>query len=182
MRKTIDITTQREFCNCVLIASLAFLLTCCAPASNNKALDPTTPSFNQIVAKPLPPEQAEEMLDQVGQNWLYGQGVGDTAVVIGSTVAFPPIGLWWLGNAIASLSGYEPLRVSDALPGESGKIWEKSYDTATSGPGRIAAAVAGKEYRIQELAKESLKKYIPSDIQPSSDSNLPESTNLKARP
>lgn len=120
------------------------------------------PDFQQITEHPLPPEQAKAMVKEVGNNWLYGDGMGNTAIAVGSTIAFPPLGLWWLGNAALSLAGYEPLRVADALPKQEGDAWRHAYDSVAGAPGRVAAAIAGKEFRSEELAKERLKSYFPA--------------------
>lgn len=112
--------------------------------------------LNKLVTKPLPPEKTEELLEEVGSNWLYGQGMGETALTAGTILAFPPYAIYVLGNGILSLSGYEELRVSDALPEAAREEWNSAYDTVTSGPGRISAAVAGEEFRNREIAKDKI--------------------------
>jgi hypothetical protein len=117
--------------------------------------------LSQVVkSKPLKPEESKEMLKEVGQNWLYGQGVGETALTVGTIVIFPPYALWVLGNAALSVSGYESIKFSDALPPEEKAAWVDTYDSMASGPGRLTAAIAGKEFRTQDVAKEKLDKYI----------------------
>ncbi len=65
---------------------------------------------------------------------------------VGTVVVFPPYALYLLGNAGLALAGYEPLYVTDALPGEARDAALTVYDGITSVPGRIAAGVAGEEF------------------------------------
>lgn len=121
----------------------------------------------QATQKPMPPEKSKELINEVGSNWLYGQGVGETALNIGTVVAFPPYALYLLGNAALSLSGYEPIEISDALPNEERDEWHKIYNGVTEGPGRMSAALAGEEFRNKEVATEGLKRVL----EPSRDSD-----------
>lgn len=110
--------------------------------------------------EPLSPEDTNELLNEVGSNWLYGQGMGETAATIGTIVVFPPYALWVLGNAALQLSGEEPVEVSKMLPEESGKIWKNTYDEIVSVPGRTTAAVVGEEYRTQEVARNRIEAVL----------------------
>lgn len=101
------------------------------------------------------------MLKDAGQNWLYGNGLGETAMAVGSIVAFPPMVLYWLGNAALGVAGYDGIGVSRVLPEEDKEEWNQFYDTVTAGPGRISAAVAGEEFITRARAKERLEKYMP---------------------
>ncbi len=141
---------------CVLLP-VAFVCGC-VPVSKKEA----SPDVSEIVAKPLSPEKSQEMLETVGENWLYGEGFGSTAITAGAIVVFPPYALWVLGNAALSLSGYEQIKLSDALPKESGDAWDGAYTTVASGPGRLAAAIAGREYRSTDVSKERLEEFIPA--------------------
>lgn len=128
---------------------LLFLISCSSVLKEKK----------QEEAFPIPPEKineknAGEIAKEAGGNWLYGQGVGETAVAAGGIFVFPPYALYLLGNAALSYSGYEPLYVSDALPENAKASWNNAYENVTSGPGRLNAAIAGKEFRNQELIKE----------------------------
>ena len=109
-----------------------------------------------VVSKPLPPEKTEELLSETGSNWFYGQGVGETALTAGAIFAFPPYAIYVVGNGVLSLSGYKQIRVTNALPEEERDAWNSAYDTVTSGPGRMTAAMAGKEFRTKEVAKEKI--------------------------
>jgi hypothetical protein len=109
------------------------------------------------VSKPMSSEQAKEVLGEVGSNFAYGPGLGDAAVNLGAVIVFPPYILYLLGNTALSLSGYEPVTVSSLLPEEQGKAWSNGYDTVVSGPGRVVAAAAEREYRSQEVGNERLR-------------------------
>jgi hypothetical protein len=109
------------------------------------------------VGKEMTDEQAKAVLGEVGSNFAYGPGLGDTAVNVGAVVLFPPYIIYILGNTALSLTGYEPVTVSSMLPEEQGRAWSDGYDTLVSGPGRMVAAMAGREYRSRDVAREKLK-------------------------
>ncbi len=115
------------------------------------------PTGLDVVGKPMTNEQAKEVLSTVGGNFAYGSGLGDAALSVGTAVLFPPYALYLLGNAALSVSGYEPVTISSLLPEEDGKQWSATYDKVVSGPGRVVAAVAGHEYRSQDVAEERLR-------------------------
>jgi hypothetical protein len=117
------------------------------------------------VGKPMSSEQAKAVLGEVGSNFAYGPGLGDAAVNLGAVIVFPPYILYLLGNTALSLSGYEPVTVSSILPEEEGKAWSNGYDTVVSGPGRVVAAAAGREYRSREVADERLRDLLADDEQ-----------------
>lgn len=118
------------------------------------------PSSLAVVGKPMTSEQAKEALSEVGGNFAYGPGLGDAAVQVGTVVVFPPYALYLLGNAVLSVSGYEPVTVASLLPEESGKEWSKTYDSAVSGPGKVVAAMAGHEYRSREVGDEKMRTLL----------------------
>jgi hypothetical protein len=113
-----------------------------------------------LVGKPLPPEEAKEILSELGGNFAYGPGLGDTAVNVGTVVLFPPYAVYLVGNALLSFSGYEPITVSSLLPEEDGKNWSDSYDQLVSGPGKMVAAMAGREYRSREVGKIKMQELL----------------------
>jgi phosphatidylglycerol:prolipoprotein diacylglycerol transferase len=121
------------------------------------------PSGLDVVGKPMSSDQAKEVLSTVGGNFAYGSGLGDAALNVGTAVVFPPYALYLVGNAVLSLSGYEPVTVASLLPEEDGKKWSSTYDSLVSGPGKVVAAVAGREYRSQEVADQRLGAVL-SDI------------------
>jgi hypothetical protein len=114
------------------------------------------PSGVDVVGKPMSSDQAKEVLSTVGGNFAYGSGLGDAALNVGTAVVFPPYALYLVGNAVLSLSGYEPVTISSLLPEEDGKKWTSTYDSLVSGPGKVVAAMAGHEYRSQEVADQRL--------------------------
>ena len=130
-----------------------------------------SPEEGELVVpqKPLPPEEAQALLGEVGRNWWYGQGLGETAVEAGGIVLFPPYALYVLGNAALSVSGYEPIYITDALPEEDKVSYDKMYDTLTSVPGKVNADVAGERFVTKKVAKESLKKYFTNEGSTTSD-------------
>lgn len=132
------------------------------------------PSEIAALQKPLPPEKAKEVLNEVGGNFAYGPGLGDAAVNIGTVVAFPPYAIYLLGNGILSLSGYEPVTVSSMLPEETGKAWSDGYDTIVSGPGRFVAAATGHEYRTSDVGAARLQKVLAEDDSASTRAQMKE--------
>ncbi len=120
------------------------------------------PSNLDLIGKPMPPDKAKEVLSEVGKNFAYGPGLGDTALNVGTAVVFPPYAIYLLGNAVLSLSGYEPVTVSSLLPAEDGKAWSESYDSLVSGPGKVVAAMAGHEYRSREVGNAKMREVLDS--------------------
>ena len=121
--------------------------------------------LKQSISEPLTPENTNQLLNEVGSNWLYGQGMGETAATVGTIVIFPPYALWVIGNAALQLSGEEPIEVSKMLPEESGKVWRTTYDEITSVPGRTTAAVSGEEYRTQEVARDHIEAVLDKNAE-----------------
>lgn len=126
------------------------LATCsaCTPLKSS-AIDPL-----EAAKTPLKPEQAAEVLGTYGGNVAYGTGLGDGAAKIASVAVFPPFGLVLLGNAVLSLSGYEPITISRIMPDSV----SEAYDSVVAVPGRVTAALAGKEFRRQEIGEQKIKK------------------------
>jgi len=118
------------------------------------------PDEFDLVGKPIPPEETGKVLNELGSNFAYGPGVGEAALNVGTTVLFPPYALVLVGNAVLSLSGYEPVGISSFMPEEAGDAWSGAYDQVVSAPGRVVAAVAGKEFRSRDVARAKLKDVI----------------------
>ncbi len=118
----------------------------------------------EVSKKPLTPDQTEDVLAESGRSFIYGQGLGEAVLNIGTVVVFPPYALFLLGNAAASLAGYEPINISDALPDEERKEWGEVYDGVTSAPGQLAATVAGEDFQTKSDAQANLKRVL-TDIQ-----------------
>lgn len=138
---------------CILLAGCSPLL---EPSKKPK------PDVKKFASNPLPPEKAKETIEEVGKGFIYGPGIGEAVVNGGTAVLFPPYAIVLLGNAVLSLSGYEPITVSRMLPDEAGKAWGEAYDGVVSGPGRVSAAIAGEEFRSQELIDTSINNILES--------------------
>ena len=110
--------------------------------------------------QPLTPEESKAMLKDIGKNWFYGQGLGHTALQIGGIIIYPPYAFFVLGNGILNIAGYESIGIGTLLPEKPREKWYEFYDTATSGPGRFTASIAGEEFVTKERAATTLKSYI----------------------
>ena len=123
-----------------------------------KSIDPNDPLAlsKKLAQKNLPPEKAKEVLSEVGDGWLYGQGFGATALNLGTIIVFPPYALYVLGNVALSMTGHETMSPTKLLPDDNKKEVDKFYDNLTSAPGRVAAAFAGKEFRTQDSISERI--------------------------
>lgn len=142
-------------CACV---TLGLLLGCGVIREQSES----KPSELAIVGKPMPPEKAKEVLSELGQNFAYGPGLGDAALNIGTAVVFPPYAIYLLGNVLLSVSGYEPVTVASLLPQEQGQAWSNTYDSVVSGPGKVVAAMAGREYRSRDVADQKMQAVLQS--------------------
>jgi hypothetical protein len=139
-----------------LLAFFSFSWAGCAPATQD--LDPTHNDYglrtvsedsseveNELTREPSQPP-APPTLEDLGNRWLYGPGLGRTAANVGTTVLFPPFALYILGNAGLQLAGYDPIYATDALPETPRETVLSFYDGITSVPGRVAALIAGRPY------------------------------------
>jgi hypothetical protein len=113
-----------------------------------------------LSAGPLTPEQTEELLNRTGENWLYGQGFGETAVNAATAITFPPYAIYLLGNGLLNLSGYEPFEITAALPEEPRAMWGSAFEAVTSIPGNAAASLAGREFIDREEGVLRLKEVL----------------------
>jgi hypothetical protein len=118
-----------------------------------KADEPELPP----ITKPLTEEQRDALLDEMGRNFLYGDGLGSTAINIGASVLFPPYILALVGNGALSIAGYEPLSISQVMPDSVKEPYVTGRDAITGAPGKAAAAIAGEEFRTQSMAKSAIK-------------------------
>lgn len=107
--------------------------------------------LSDALAEEITQEDAQDMLATGAGNWFYGQGVGNTATKVATSIAFPPLIIYYLGNTALNVAGYEGVYVTDALPEQHGKGVSELYDTVTSVPGRVNSAIAGTEYRTPEV-------------------------------
>ncbi len=143
----------------------------CTPAASKNEATPTDLA-QAAVEHPLKPEEAKEMLNDAGENWFYGNGLGETAFVVGSIVAFPLTAIYWAGNAALSVAGYETVGVSRVLPEEERAQWNGFCDQVSGAPGRVTAAVAGREFITRDQAKDRLMKYMPT-VTPTAEASAP---------
>lgn len=123
-----------------------------------KKRPPAKKTAVDLIGEPIPPEQAKNVLSELGKNYAYGTGIGDTALNVGAVVAFPPYAIYLVGNAVLALTGYETITPSTLLPKKAGKAWGKTYDTIASGPGRVVAAMAGHEFRSEAVKEQKLQR------------------------
>lgn len=142
----------------VVFAAVFFCTFCACGVIKKKP--PSAADEFALQGKNIPPEKANDILNEVGGNFAYGPGLGDAAVSIGTVVVFPPYAVYLLGNAVLSLSGYEPITVSSLLPEKDGEQWSTTYDTVVSVPGRFVAAMAGHEYRTREVGEERIRTVL----------------------
>lgn len=112
------------------------------------------PSPFEMAKKPMTQEEAKQVLEEQGGDFIYGTGIGSSALNLSGIVLFPPYALYLLGNSLLTLSGYENVYFTDALPEESKQQWNDAYDGITGAPGRVAASLAGEEYRDRELIED----------------------------
>jgi hypothetical protein len=153
--RSVDIR-QRAFktiCSGLLVITL--LAGC---GSVIKKRSPTKRTAVDLIGEPIPPEQAKAVLSELGKNYAYGTGIGDTALNVGAVIAFPPYAIYLVGNAVLALTGYETITPSKVLPEKAGETWANTYDTIVSGPGRVVAAMAGHEYRSPAVKEQKLQK------------------------
>lgn len=133
------------------------LLQGCSPLKEKNNQDV---GVEMAVKKPLPPEKTQELLEKSGENWLFGQGIGETLLTAGTIFAFPPYAIYVVGNGALSLAGYERIALVDALPENSKESVNSVYDGITEAPGRVNALIAGEEFRTKEKAQAEMKVFL----------------------
>lgn len=136
----------------------------CATLDKSKSEQSALPDVQYVLENPMGPDQSKAVIKEVGSNWLYGQGIGETALNAGAIFAFPPYGLLVLGNLALNGMGYESVGFTNLLPEEARNDYLKVYDGVTSVPGQITSKIAGKEFVTKEKALENIKKQLsPQD-------------------
>lgn len=133
----------------VVLALPMLLFTGCSSIFREKEIKDTT--FADTVSSSLSEEEAQGALATGTQNWFYGQGLGDTTTKVVSSVIFPPLAIYFLGNTALNLAGYEGVYVTDAFPEpyKSGTVG--IYESVTSVPGRVTSTIAGSEYKSRQV-------------------------------
>jgi hypothetical protein len=162
-----------------LMISQSILLTGCGVLKERtSSQDPNIALAESAVQQPLSPEETEALVSDVANNWFYGQGLGETMLAVGTVVIFPPYGIYLAGNALLSLSGYEEIRVTEALPDSGEDVWNSVYDGVTSVPGHVTATISGDEFVSKKMADQTLQRYLDRKQVPAAD----EEVTIKASP
>lgn len=128
----------------------AFLLGCSVELKSSappEVAPAAPPAFEASVSA----KEIQQNPNYVMENWFYGEGLGEAVLNIAGVVLFPPYGLYVLGNGIAQALGYEPFSVGNALPEDVGSAYKAGYDEVAGAPGRVTAALGGKEFRSKEV-------------------------------
>lgn len=128
----------------------------CAPKKTVSATDPML----ELAKEPLSPDETKEVLAEAGSNWLYSSGIGSTVVDVGGIMIFPPYAAVIAGNSILGLAGYEGLRIRSVLPQDSQEDYDIILEQFTSGPGRLAAAIADEEFRSGDEVRERWRRKV----------------------
>lgn len=102
----------------------------------------------------------EEIVSVASDSLFYGEGLGEAAINVGATVAFPPYAIYLLGNTVLDLAGYEKVGVSTFLSNESKQKWKKAYSGVVGIPGSITAVVSSKEFVDRDATEDKIVKII----------------------
>lgn len=113
--------------------------------------DPPTATSSQAQATPgqqatNAPRPTAEVVQDKAEKWFFGPGLGRAMTNVGTSILFPPYAFYLLGNATLSLTGLQPLYMTDLLPDKPREGVLEVYDAFTSVPGRLTSAAAGREY------------------------------------
>ena len=157
---------MRVPCQIITLFLSCFLFLGCSTLKENKD---GPPPLEDVQLKPLTPEESKEMLGTLGEDYIYGPGLGETALAAGGVILFPPYALVLLGNAALSLSGYDTIGVGTLLPEKEEKAWDSMYDGVVSVPGRVTSGIADTPYRTREDVNNHLKLYLTSKHQKSEE-------------
>lgn len=142
----------------VLFLMLAVFLCSCSginPGYQHGEFD-----MKKVSEEPLSPTETRAMMGDLGESWLYGSGVGETAIAVGSVVLFPPMALVYAGNSALSMFGEEPVTLWRFMPDEQAQSARDAYSTFVSTPGRVSAVVAGEQFHDQQRIRERLDPYV----------------------
>lgn len=118
-------------------------------SSSNTWRTDTPPSIREI-SMAVEDNNVDEKLAGMKDWWLYGPGMGKTMINMGTTLIFPPYGLYLLTNAGLSFMGLPPIKPIEAIPEGPKEVIDEAFDDIISVPGRITALANDKQY-ITEL-------------------------------
>ncbi len=128
-------------------------------SSHSKVVD-------DLIKDPLTEDETVEVLDQSAQNWFYGNGLGDTAFKIGTSVLFPPVALVWLADVGMQATGTGSVSLKAVLPEDTSDTIIENYQAVVSVPGKVTSLVAGKEFRDQERGEAIIRNVLNSHENP----------------
>lgn len=101
--------------------------------------------------RPLTPKEAELVLHTAKDSVVYGPSLGDVTLKVVSGILFPPYGIYLLGRGGWEMAtGTRAPEVTDILPDKDKQMWDATYDDIVSTPGRVSAALAGKEFKTKD--------------------------------
>jgi hypothetical protein len=133
----------------MLTLSCVAILSACSLSQDSSTSSVSKSLLTKIEQNPLEQHEAEELNGRVIDSFVYGEGLGDSAVKVGAAVAFPPFIFVLLGNAALTASGYEPIGISTVLPEDASKQWQAMYSGVVSVPGKITATAANRDFVAQ---------------------------------
>lgn len=108
----------------------------------------------------LSPQQSREVLDTVHETSVYGSTIGEVTLKIAGSILFPPYGIYLLSRSVGKVAGADVPEATAVLPADEKRTWDAWYDDIASGPGRLAAAIAGQEYRTKERIDEDWEQLV----------------------
>jgi hypothetical protein len=142
------------------LVTLACFFSACSLIQPKEAKEVTRVSpIEQVSKRPLEDHELQELNTRVVDSYVYGEGLGDSVIKVGTAVVFPPFLLVMLGNAALSATGHEPVGVSTFLPEKAAEGWDRVYSEVTSAPGRVSAGVAGRDY-VDSSPGKTVKNYL----------------------
>lgn len=139
-----------------IIIVLCFLAVCSGCSSSRSQQQTHHASATAELARlnlehPLTPAESEKVLRTAKDSVMYGSTLGDVSFKLVSGILVPPYGIYLLGRGAWELvSGTKAPEVTDILPEKDKQMWDATYDDIVSAPGRVSAALAGKEFRTSD--------------------------------
>jgi len=144
---------NRRVVDGAVLASLVFAVcSCCFACVVRELAEEERPKMD-YTSDPPTPEEARLILQETGEDWLYGEGFGSTLMTVGGVLLFPFYGIYVLGDSLLNLGGYD-IQPSAALPQGERAQWDGIYSDVAGAPGRVAAAIAGREFRTEDSIME----------------------------